>query len=76
MHRVTRCRGYRGACLRLPNPSFDKDIFHHSNSTKLHKVQESTVLATRDKHPINILKYIKLHSVFNQAIDLVDVFSG
>ena len=60
----------------FPILSFDKDIFHHSNSTKLHKVQESTVLATRDKHPINILKYIKLHYVFNQAIYLVDVSSG
>ena len=56
--------------------SFDKDILHHSNSTKLHNVQESTALATRDKHPINILRYIKLHSVFNQAIYLVDVSSG
>ena len=60
----------------FPILSFDKDICHHSNSIKLHKVHESTTLATRDKHPINILKYIKLHSVFNQAIYLVDVPSG
>ena len=60
----------------FPILSFDKDILHHSNSTKLHNVQESSALATRDKHPINILKYIKLHSVFNQAIYLVGVSFG
>ena len=45
---VTRCRGYTGACVGLPIPSFGKEIFHHSNGIKLHKVQESAGSAVGD----------------------------
>ena len=48
IHIVTRCRGYRGACIGLPNPTFGKEICQHSNVIKLHKVQESAGSALGD----------------------------
>ena len=50
IHRVTRRRGYSGACVGLPNPTFCREICHHSNRIKLHKVQESAAFAVVDKY--------------------------
>ena len=40
--------------LDLPIASFGKEICHHSNGIKLHKVQESAGSAVGDKHPIRL----------------------
>ena len=38
-------------CVELPNPTFlGKEICHHSNGNKLHKVQESAASVVGDKH--------------------------
>ena len=38
------------ACVELPNPTFGKEISHHSNGNLLHKVQESAASVVGDKH--------------------------
>ena len=38
------------ACVEHPNPTFGKEICHHSNGNMLHKVQEAAVSAVGDKH--------------------------
>ena len=50
IHRVTTYRGYRGACVGLPNPTFLQRNFDHSNGMKLYKVQDFSGSAVDDKH--------------------------
>ena len=48
IHRVTRCRGYRGACVELPNPNSWQKNLSILKWDKLHKAQESAVSALDD----------------------------
>ena len=40
----------RPCCVELPILHFGKEICHHSNGNKLHKVQESAASVVADKH--------------------------
>ena len=52
IHRVTRCRGYRGACVGLPNPSFwQRNLSSLKWDQITHQVQESAGSTVGDKHP-------------------------
>ena len=40
--------------LDFPIPPFGKEILHHSDEIKLHKVQESAGSAVSDKYPTRL----------------------
>ena len=40
----------RPSCVEFPVLHFGKEICHHSNGNKLHKVQESAASVVGDKH--------------------------